>query len=81
MLSRRKTGRSNCSRFPLEDSVLRENVVILDEVTVTQQKLKGVEEIDRTMFAVNDDIRNASSSGLDLLRYIPVDLLPLEDGL
>jgi hypothetical protein len=58
-------------RVLMDDIALRENVVLLDEVTVTQQKLQGVEEIDRTVFAVTDDIRNASSSGLDLLRYIP----------
>lgn len=58
-------------RLILGDMTLVENVVLLDEVTVTQQKLKGVEEIDRTVFAVSDDIRSASSSGLELLRYIP----------
>jgi hypothetical protein len=50
---------------------LVENVVVLDEVTVTRKKLKGVEEIDRTVFNVSDDIINASTSGLDLLRHIP----------
>lgn len=55
----------------LKKLALRENVVILDEVTVTHERVKGEEKIDRTVFAVNDDIRKASSSGLDMLRHIP----------
>lgn len=58
-------------RIILGDMPLVENVVLLDEITVTQQKLTGVEELGRTVFTVNDDIRNASSSGLEVLRYIP----------
>lgn len=57
---------------------LRENVVMLDAITVTHERLKGEEQIDKTVFTINDDIRKASSSGLDMLRHIPsvtVDLM------
>ncbi len=62
----------------LKTLALVEDIVTLDEVTVTQGRLKGEEKIDRTVFTINSDIRNASSSGLDLLRHIPsvtVDLM------
>lgn len=65
-------------RLKLKRLALQENIVLLDEVTVTHERLKGEEKIDRTVYPINDDIRNTTSSGLDMLRYIPavtVDLM------
>lgn len=47
------------------------DVFQLDEITVVGERLKGVEEIDRTVYTINDDIRKASTTGLDMLRHIP----------
>lgn len=66
------------SRLNLKNLTLRENVVMLEEVTVTHERLKGEEKIDRTVYPINDDIRSTVSSGLDMLRHIPsvtVDLM------
>lgn len=43
----------------------------LEEVTFATERLKGEEKIDRTVFTINDDIRKASTSGIDLLKHIP----------
>ena len=41
------------------------------EAVVSTERLKGEEKIDRTVFTLNEDIRKASSSGLDVLKHIP----------
>jgi hypothetical protein len=43
----------------------------LDEIKVVGEKLKGEEKIDRTVYTINDDIRNVSTTGLDMLRQVP----------
>lgn len=50
---------------------MKEEALAIEGAVVTQERLKGTEEIDRTVYTINDDIRKASSSGLDALKYIP----------
>jgi hypothetical protein len=47
------------------------NVSQLDEITIVCERLKGEEQIDRTVYAINDDIRKIATTGLDMLRNIP----------
>ncbi len=43
----------------------------VEEVTVTGQRLKGKELVDRTVYAVPSAIAKSSSTGYDLLKMIP----------
>ncbi|MFO7863281.1 MAG: TonB-dependent receptor [Salinivirgaceae bacterium] len=43
----------------------------LDEVTITEERLKGTQEIDRTVYTINDKIQSVSQDGLDVLKHIP----------
>ncbi len=58
-------------KINLETTGLSEEAKKLEEVVITEERLKGEEKIDRTVFTLNDDIRNTSSSGLDALKHIP----------
>ena len=50
---------------------LSEDVAVLQAAVITQERLKGEEKFDRTVFILSDEIRKASSSGLDVLKHIP----------
>lgn len=50
---------------------LKEDVKQLDEVNVVEDRLKGVEEVDRTVYTISKKIAKASSSGLDVIRQVP----------
>jgi hypothetical protein len=50
---------------------IEENITQIGEVVVAGERLKGEDKIDRVEFAITDDIRNRSSSGLDVLKSIP----------
>src|SRR6056297_931088 len=52
----------------------------LDEVVVAEERLKGKQEVDRTVYDVNDQVRNASSDGIDLLKYIPGVSVDFQDN-
>jgi len=43
----------------------------LGEVTIKEDKLKGQEKVDRTVYNVTAKIHEVSSTGLDVLKYIP----------
>ena len=58
-------------KIELDIAQLEEEIEQLEEVVVTEERLKGEERIDRTVFTLNDDIRNSSSTGLDALKHIP----------
>ncbi len=53
----------------------------LDEVVVAEERLKGKQEVDRTVYDVNDQVRNASSDGIDLLKYIPGVSVDFQDNI
>jgi len=50
---------------------LTEDFTTLNEAVIVGQRLKGEEKVDRTVYTLNDDIRKASSNGLDALKHIP----------
>lgn len=56
----------NIGRLALENKA-----EFLDEVTVTEERLKGTQEIDRTVYTINDKVQNVSKDGLDVLKHIP----------
>ena len=50
---------------------LAETTAILNEVTVTAERIKGKEMVDRTVYAIPQAIAKSSSNGYDLLKKIP----------
>jgi hypothetical protein len=55
----------------LPKTTLSENIAAINEVQIVQERLKGEDRIDKTIFTINDQVRNSSTSGLDLLKHIP----------
>ena len=64
----------------VKPTALEAEITELDEVSVTQERLKGEEKIDRTVFTINDDIRKASTSGIDMLKHIPSVTVDFQDN-
>lgn len=55
----------------IEDGTSQPTEYQLDEITVAGDRLKGEEKIDRTVYTINDDIREICMSGLDILKHVP----------
>lgn len=53
----------------------------LGEVKIEAERLKGVEQVDRTVYAINDMAKKASNSGLDLLKKIPSVQVDLQNNI
>lgn len=66
--------------IPVQNTSFEETITEMDEVVVAQERLKGEEKIDRTVFTVNEDVRKSSSSGLDLLNHIPSLSVDFQDN-
>jgi hypothetical protein len=58
-------------KVALPEMKLVEEITALQETVIVGQRLKGEEKIDRTVFTLNDDLRKAATSGLDVLKHIP----------
>jgi iron complex outermembrane receptor protein len=67
-------------KVEMQPTALSENVTELNEVVVTGERLKGTDKIDRTEFTINDEIRNRSSSGLDVLKSIPAVTVDFQEN-
>ena len=50
---------------------LAETTTSLNEVTVTAERIKGKEMVDRTVYAIPEVIAKSSSNGYDILKKIP----------
>jgi outer membrane receptor protein involved in Fe transport len=50
---------------------LTETAATLNEVTVTAERIKGKELVDRTVYAIPEVIAKTSSNGYDILKKIP----------
>jgi outer membrane receptor protein involved in Fe transport len=50
---------------------LAETTTSLNEVTVTAERIKGKELVDRTVYAIPEVIAKSSSNGYDILKKIP----------
>jgi hypothetical protein len=50
---------------------LKEITTSLNEVTVTAERIKGKEMVDRTVYAIPEVIAKSSSNGYDILKKIP----------
>ena len=57
--------------FVVDTIFLNETTSSLGEVTVTGERLKGKEMVDRTVYSVPTAIAKASTTGYDLLKRIP----------
>jgi hypothetical protein len=55
----------------LDTIYLAETTTSLNEVTVTGERLKGKEMVDRTVYAIPSVIAKASNNGYDILKKIP----------
>ena len=52
----------------------------LDEVVVAEERLKGKQEVDRTVYTVNDKVQQMSSDGMDILKHIPGVSVDFQDN-
>lgn len=59
------------AEFSLDTIFLSESIASLDEVTVTGERIKGQELVDRTVYKIPEVIAKASSNGYDVLKKIP----------
>ncbi len=55
----------------LDTIFLAETIATLNEVTITGERLKGEEMVDRTVYKIPEVISKASSNGYDILKKIP----------
>ncbi len=59
------------TEIALDTIFLSEATASLNEVTVTAERLKGKEMVDRTVYAIPSVIAKASNNGYDILKKIP----------
>ncbi len=59
------------SDIKLGEIPMFETVNKIEEVVVEGERLKAVEEVDKTVYYVNEKVVQSSSSGLDMLKHIP----------
>jgi hypothetical protein len=57
--------------IPVDTIFLSEVTTALNEVTVTAERIKGKEMVDRTVYSVPEVIAKSSSNGYDILKKIP----------
>lgn len=67
-------------KIDLKTLIMKEDITSLEEAEIVQERLKGEEKIDRTVFTLNDQIRNTSSSGIDMLKHIPSVSVDFQDN-
>ncbi len=67
-------------KIDLKTLIMAEDITKLDEAEIVQERLKGEEKIDRTVFTLNDQVRNTSSSGIDMLKHIPSVSVDFQDN-
>ena len=79
VLSNLELSRNN-KKIELEPLNLKDDIKQIEEAVVVQERLKGEEKIDRTVFTINDDVRKTSSSGLDLLKHVPSVAVDFQDN-
>jgi outer membrane receptor protein involved in Fe transport len=59
------------SEVVVDTILLSETATSLSEVTVTAERIKGKEMVDRTVYAVPEVIAKSSTNGYDILKKIP----------
>jgi len=52
----------------------------LDEVVIKEDRLKGQEKVDRTVYNINNKVKSVSGNGLDVLKYIPAVHVDLQEN-
>jgi hypothetical protein len=62
---------TNSGEISVDTIYLAEITTSLNEVTVTAERIKGKEMVDRTVYAIPEVIAKASSNGYDILKKIP----------
>ena len=67
-------------KIDLKTLIMDEDITKLEGAEIVQERLKGEEKIDRTVFTLNDQIRNTSSSGIDMLKHIPSVSVDFQDN-
>jgi hypothetical protein len=59
------------SEMPVDSIFLAEITTALNEVTVTAERLKGKEMVDRTVYQIPEVISKSSTTGYDILKKVP----------
>ncbi|ALO15625.1 hypothetical protein L21SP5_01986 [Salinivirga cyanobacteriivorans] len=52
----------------------------LDEVVIEEERLKGKQEVDRTVYTVNNKVQEMSTDGMDVLKQIPGVTVDFQDN-
>ena len=65
------TVREGQGEIIIDTIFLAETTTALNEVTVTSERLKGKEMVDRTVYAIPEVVSKSSGNGYDILKKIP----------
>ena len=57
--------------IPVDTIFLAETTANLSEITVTAERIKGKEMVDRTVYAIPEAVAKSSTTGYDLLKKVP----------
>ncbi len=69
--SKEKITVANNNIHNIGQITLKKDMQDVEEVVVKGERMRAIEEVDKTTYTVNESIANASNSGLDLLQKIP----------
>ncbi|MFW5766781.1 MAG: carboxypeptidase-like regulatory domain-containing protein, partial [Bacteroidota bacterium] len=53
----------------------------LGEVEISEERMKGEQEVDRTVFTINEEIQKTASDGMDVLKNIPGVSVDFQDNI
>ncbi|MGM0650810.1 MAG: TonB-dependent receptor domain-containing protein, partial [Bacteroidota bacterium] len=53
----------------------------LGEVEVSAERMKGEQEVDRTVFNINEEVQNTASDGIDILKHVPGVSVDFQDNI
>jgi hypothetical protein len=53
----------------------------LSEVEIAEQRVKGKQKVDRTVFTINQKVKNTAADGLDVLKNIPGVSVDFQDNI
>jgi hypothetical protein len=76
--ARKKADVQNYQSIDLGEILLHSNTVELNEAIVHGERIKAKQQLDNTIYFVNNKIQKASNTGIDIIKFIPgiqVDML------
>jgi len=71
----------NISSLELGTLPLKASAQELREIEVSEQRVKGRQEVDRTVFTINRDVKKTATDGLDVLKNVPGVSVDFQDNI